>query len=480
MSEAAQGARLVRMAVLLIILFAVSWYALPRTTSPVAVTYEIDLERAAEGQVTICLMLSGDLPGTLDLAFPPGVFGDERNAVTPKVTSVHSVGKDGALGPSLPLALHEDGWRILRNRGDKIGFVYRLDLSRVGGLEEDIRKHITAPAEGGFRAAGFEIFLQPVGVPLGEITITFFNCADRALVVPWPAHEVATRAGTLFFYPRDRRDLNNALIASGDWRISERTIDGVRLVVAITDRWLFPDGDLVSLLVRIARTEIAFFGSAPEEQITCLLAANPVEATEKFDLYGVHTGSSVLLLLDSLTTYADLNESAASVLAHEMFHGWLGEAIRQQDLTTLWFTEGVTTLYAARMLIEAGIWSEAYGQQLLASRLNRDYYNSPHLGSLPVADAAMDIAGDSVTVRYAYAGGMAACTGLETWLRAGGGGNEPLDAVLRHLYTNESGRVLSRESIEAAIMTVTGLDCSAWLDRYVYGPEALPSTDALF
>ena len=82
-------------------------------------------------------------------------------------------------------------------------------------------------------------------------------------------------------------------------------------------------------------------------------------------------------------------------------------------------------------------------------------------------------------VRYAYAGGVAACASLDAWLARRSGIDRPLDGVLRHLYDSRDGTPLSREILQEAVREVTGVDCSAWLDRYVYGKTALPLPDEL-
>ncbi len=474
--------RLSLLGLLIAILAAAAWYAVPRPPQPVTLTYEIDLAQAARGELTVCMVVDGDLPESLELAFPPGVFGDRRNGVTPSVASAHALLKNGTIGDSLPVSVTADGWRLPLLPGERIGFTYRIDLASVGQLEQDIRKHISAPVVGGLRAAGFEIFLQPRGVAVANISVSFRNGGGIPLVVPWNAGPITDDGpvpANLLYHPRDQRDLNNSLIACGDLRITTAEAGDSLIRFATADRWLFADRDVLQLLQRIARAEIAFFGSAPEPLITCLLAANPVGGAERFDTYGVHTGSSILLLLDAQTTYADLNESAASVLAHEMFHAWLGEAIRQVDPVTLWFTEGATTLYAARMLVAANVWSPPYGRQMLEARLARDYYGSARLSQISVATAAAQVMADPETVRFGYAGGVAVCAALEHSLIAQGSCSDPLGELLRYLYNQGSDAPLTRAGIVAAVLAVTGIECDTWLDHYVYGTEPLPSIEPM-
>jgi len=533
LDPAAADARLkwkyLQLAGLTVLLAVAIKFAIPGRISPIEITYEVDLAAAPQGAMVITLMASGDLPRQLDLEFPPGVFGDAGNGVNTGLPSAHGLNEDGSQGMALGLERGAEGWRLHTRGQSRVGLIYRVDLTRTQQAETDIRRHISTPIRGGLRAAGFEVFLQPVGVPVDRITVTLHNPSGLPVLVPWPAlahggeipptqpkdpaadpaQDVApahlgfgqryqpvdeqTAAGqmvavdkaaptavvpaNLFFHPRDLAELNNAILLCGEIRTATAQAHDSVIQYATDREWLFDDSDALNLVRRIARTEMGFWGSSPTEQITVLMAANEVNSSEGFDLYGVHTGSSVLLMLHPETTLGLLKEQAASVIAHEMFHGWLGEAIPQTDPETLWFTEGATTWYAARMLASAGVWTPEHARNTLTSRLERDYATSDLLGKLSVADAAAEVMANRAQVSFAYAGGVAACLALDQWLAENTGRRRPMDEILRHLYTQGDGTPLSRASIERAVIAVTGLDCSAWLDEYVYGPTPLPPVD---
>jgi len=496
------------------------WQVL-REPVPLNLDYEIDLTDAPQGSLSLRLVLAGDLPRHLDLVFPPGVFGNHENGVDANTPTAFAVDEQGRRGRSLALEQTADGWRVTTDGVDRAGFGYRVDLSRPDDNEHDIRHFISNPVNGGVRVAGFEIFLVPIGRPVGDITVALRNPYDLSVLTPWPplvreprrpavtadslglahlgnggsylpadapAGRPAAPRPTLpavpessrFFHPRDLADLNNALLVCGDLRTASTRARDCDIRFATDRRWLFADDEALDLIRRIARTELGFFGSAPSPRITVLLAANEVSTPERFDTYGVHTGSSVLVMIDPRTTWGELEEQAAGVIAHEMFHGWLGEAIPQEDPAMLWFTEGATTWYAARMLTAAGVWSPGHARRVLTQRLERDYLHSTLLGRRAVADAATAVMSeDAAEISFAYAGGVAVCAALDAWLARHAGLERPLDGVLRHLYAHRDGRPLSRESLEAAIYEVTGVDCADWLDRYAYGKTALPLPEDL-
>ncbi|HPF69633.1 MAG TPA: M1 family aminopeptidase [Candidatus Krumholzibacteria bacterium] len=498
--------------------------SLPPAGHAVDLAYEIDLASAPEGVLVVTVQVEGSLPPRLDLGFPSGVFGDAGNGVTPHSPTAEA--PDGENGRPRPLPVEQtgNGWQVTTQRARSLTFRYQVDLARTRGREQDIRRYISTPVAGGLRAAGFEVFLAPEGVEVHDITVALRNPGELPVLVPWPAlvrgrhagaghpdslsaapvatahlgagqgylpagpaparssppsHDPTAVPGGLAYHPRNLRDLSNALLVCGDIRAAAVEVRDCTIQYATDRHWRFTDAEALDLVRRIARTQLGFFGSAPATPITVLLGANEVHGDGAFDLYGVHTGSSILVMADPALTLDELEGQAASVISHEMFHGWLGEAIPQTDPSTLWFTEGAATWFAARMLTAAGIWGPEATRDRLAERIERDYRRSDLLGRMSVAEAAAGVMSGGDQVRYAYAGGMAACAGLDAWLAAESGVEHPLDAVLRHLYEERDGSPLSRAAIETAVRDVTGVDCGWWLDAHVYGKTALPPSEGL-
>ncbi len=494
--------------------------------APLQLTYEVDLKEAPQGTVTVTLIAEGKLPPQLNLEYPPGVFGNIQYGRRLMRPSAHAIKDNGVMGQPLSVDQTSAGWRLGTRGLKRIGFIYRVNLIEAQTNEMDIRKHISTPVNGGVRFAGFEVFVEPTNAQVKDITVSMHNPSGLPVLVPWPAliknsgtvssepngplanahlgygqgyNPAATQETAsaftkpapsnpkqtepvpmnLLYHPTDLADLNNALIICGNIRTLNSQAKNCIIQFATDRDWNFSNHDALDLVRRIARTEIGFFGSAPTEQITVLLAANQIQGEDGFDVYGIHTGSSVLVMIDPETTWGMLEEQAASVIAHEMFHGWLGEAITQLDPSTLWFTEGATTWYSARMLTASGIWSPDHARQVLTSRLNRDYVKSPWRDKTSIASAAADVMGDPDLVRFAYAGGVAASIALDQWLAGQSGMIRPLDEVLRHLYDNPKEEGFSRLALEEAVLAVTGVNCHLWLETFVYGTQNLPPVDRL-
>ncbi|MEN8006082.1 MAG: M1 family aminopeptidase [Candidatus Krumholzibacteriota bacterium] len=521
LGENLPGHTMIRVASWLVILGFAAYLLIPRTPAPLQLTYEMDLENAPEGSLVITLITEGDLPRNLNLEFPPGVFGDAMNGVNPHSATANVLNPDGSQGKSLAVKRTPDGWDVATKGAKRAGFIYQVDLNHVQGLDGNVRHHISTPVTGGLRVAGFEVFLQPVGREVGDITVTLHNPENIQVLVPWPAlvqnghlpsppspapkpvqqanvspgqgylpaegvtppedqdpgQAPATRSvpSNLLFHPQDLEDLNNALLICGDIQVISTQVRETVVQLATDHQWQFPFGSALDMVRRIARTEMGFFGTAPTSQITVILSANKITGRDKFDIYGVHTGSSVLVMMDADTTWEELEDQCASVIAHEMFHGWLGEAIPQKDPDMLWFTEGAATWYAARMLTAAGIWTPDHSRAVLQTRMERDYKLSPLKTQMSVGAAAADVMASPDQVRFAYAGAINACMNLDQWLSEQTGKTRPLDQVLRHLYENRDGSPLTRLAFETAVLEATGVDCSVWLDDYVYKKTTLPA-----
>lgn len=520
LGENLPGHTMIRVASWMVILGFAAYLLIPTAPAPIQLTYEVDLENAPKGSLIITMIAEGDLPRKMNLEFPPGVFGDTMNGVNPHSATANELNPDGSQGNPLAVQRTLDGWEVATKGAKRAGFIYQVDLNHVQNLDGDVRRHISTPVAGGLRAAGFEVFLQPVGMEVDDITVTLHNPDDLQVLVPWPAlvqgshraqpaparkpvqqanisqgqgyvpaDDVAptenqdpgqaplTRPvpSNLLFHPQDLDDLNNALLICGDLQVISGQVRETVIQLATDHQWNFPLGGALDMVRRIARTEMAFFGTASTSQITVILSANTITGKGSFDTYGVHTGSSVLVMMNPETTWDELENQSASVIAHEMFHGWLGEAIPQKDPQMLWFTEGATTWYAARMLTASGVWTPDYSRAILQERLERDYKLSPLKSQLSVAEAAAEVMASPDQVRFAYAAGVNACINFDQWLAEQTGKTRPLDLVLRHLYENRDGSTLTRLTFQAAVLEATGIDCSVWLDDYVYKKSTLPA-----
>ena len=215
------------------------------------------------------------------------------------------------MGQPLTVDHSPSGWQLGTRGLQRMGFIYRVDLSKTQARETDIRKHISTPVSGGVRFAGFEVFLEPTNADVKDITVTIRNPGNLPLLVPWPAlirkdmsesdepvgplsdahlgfgqgykpgdamdsrdpgntkgnnsanqGKATPVPSNLFFHPHDLADLNNALLVCGDIRTLNSQAKDCVIQFTTDKNWNFRDQDAMDLVRRIARTEIGFFGSS--------------------------------------------------------------------------------------------------------------------------------------------------------------------------------------------------------------------------
>jgi predicted metalloprotease with PDZ domain len=455
------------------------WWGWSRVHRPCDLDYEVDLGDAAEGRLDVTLRATGRPPGTLRLVRPGGLFDDAAGGVTVTPLAAWNFTQGGGRGAPLPVRAQGRGWTV-DGMGRGGALQYRVTLPPPDAANTDIRAHLSTCRGGELRVAGFHLFLVPDDARIRGLSVRFTGgpaAAPGLLAAPWPA------AGTpdgIVHRPADLRDLTDALLAWGDPRLREREVAGCAVRLAMRGDWAFSDAELERLVARIGAAEIAFFGAPPHPAMLVLVDANSLPAAAGFPYYGLHVGHSLLLLLDPTATWSDLEDRAASLIAHEMFHGWLGEEIRQQGTEMNWFVEGATSWYAARLLVDAGIWTAARAQEVVGGRVEAHYLNSPLRGRETIAAAARGLLRDGETTRFAYAGSAFAAQQLDAWLALRTARDHPLDAVLRDLNARRAAGPLTRAALEATVRRLCRVDCRGWLEAHVYGNEPLPPPAALF
>ncbi len=456
-----------------------AWWGWSRVQRPFDLDYEVDLGGAAQGRLDVTLRVTGRPPGTLRLIQPGGLFHEAAGGVAVAPLAAWNFTREGGRGAPLAVRPQGRGWTVdgLSQGG---ALQYRVTLPPPGPADPDIRAHLSARRGAGLRVAGFHLFLVPEEARVGRLAVRFTGgpaAAPGRLAAPWPT---AGAPEGIVHLPTGLRDLTDALIAWGDPRLREREVAGCAVRLAVRGDWAFSDAELERLVARIGAAEIAFFGAPPHPSMLVLIDANPLPAAAGFPYYGLHVGHSLLLLLDPAAARSDLEDKAASLIAHEMFHGWLGEEIRQQGTEMNWFVEGATSWYAARLLVDAGVWSAARAREVVGGRVEAHYLGSPLRGRETIAGAARGLLRDGETTRFAYAGSTLAAHQFDAWLAGRTGRDHPLDAVLRDLHARRADGPLTRDALEGSVRRLCRVDCRAWLDAHVYGNEPLPPPAALF
>lgn len=171
---------------------------------------------------------------------------------------------------------------------------------------------------------------------------------------------------------------------------------------------------------------------------------------------------------------ADAAESPyfEQMVAHELFHFWLGKLLSPADDSLVWFQEGFTDYLSLWHYTAAGLGSrEWFVERLL--ELDREARERSTLGRLPFTDPTIEWRdGDGPNETMAYKGGAVLALALDVELRARGGIG--LHGLIRHLLA--AGRTYEEAAIRAWLVA-QGLE---ELDRAaIAGTEVPRAADSL-
>lgn len=327
-----------------------------------------------------------------------------------------------------------------------------LGLVRPAGLDPRARRTIEVAWEG-FGTFGWEV-ASSFGV--GERTRVFRATLD---------------------------ELRNSIWLAGDLQLQRREIRGRELWLAVQRAdWSFSLADFADLTHRIVASERAFF--ADFQTRFYLVSLVPVgEADARGQSMGGTglTRSFSLCMLAQTPLRGDLGQGmdVAALLAHEMFHEWVGQTVRaaQPEQLCYWFTEGFTEFYTRRLLLRGGqISREEYARA--ASRTLADLWTSSvrHAPNRRIEEAFWT---DAEVKRLPYLRGDVVAMLVDHAVRARSGGRRGLDDLMREWVraARRTGQEVSTESLLAAIAQAAGAAVADHLRAVIVDGElpALPA-----
>jgi len=261
-------------------------------------------------------------------------------------------------------------------------------------------------------------------------------------------------------------DVAGTVIAAGGYRLLERTVAGVTVRLATAGRWRFADEELLDVIVRIVRREISWFGRSPVDRYLFVCDRNPARGGARFEHYGMHTGNSMILLLDPSLDPSRLHDTPMSLVSHEFFHNWNGGAIPAGEL---WFVEGATVYFSFQALLDTRtIVPEQYRRrrEAVAGR----FTGNPYTGRVAIADAELGDLGDHDMVNLLYDGGFLAAEAIDAHLREATGGRIGLIDVMRRMY--EEGATADGASLSRIAEETAGVSLVPLVDALVRDPAS--------
>jgi predicted metalloprotease with PDZ domain len=465
-ARARRGRWILLILALLTTLLALDRGVRSRTTAPIELAYRLRVADPQLGKLSITLDAEGLRASTVQLGFSPNAVANTAPVSKFRVRRASTLD-----GKALQVIRERGQWRIAGVR-DRLRVEYDVYVHAARDGSQFADEVLSQLDAGGGRLLGSDVFLFPLGAETNEIPVRYELPDSWRLAHPFPGPE---RLAAL--YP-DLPSAYGSVVAIGSYRTLQRRIDSCEIVVAIRGRFAFDDDDLLDVIGRIAAHQIDFFGVSPRPRYVFVVNAHPeAEDDRSLHYFGLHFDGSMIVLLDARTDWRRLRNEPAALCAHEFFHNWNGEILRQRGYELNWFIEGVTTYYAYRTLLATGMLDNGGYARELRRRFEEQYRDLELRGAMSVAEAGNVVLQDERVTRLLYSGGLFLALCLDQAIAEATNHRSGLDELMRRLveYARSHGDFrLTRQTLAAELRELTGLDFEPWLDRYAYGVDPLP------
>jgi predicted metalloprotease with PDZ domain len=460
----------VRVTLLVLALLAGSaigvWRAIEmrRPEAPTEFAYAVRVLDPDQARLEVTLTLSDLKPGAIELGFSANAVAS--TAPTSKYRVREAIGPGG----SSPIEKLDGVWRIPHGAGD-LAIRYEVSLEAGRGGQAFADEALSSMDPDGARILGSDLFLFPMDVPA------------RTLVVDWDLPDGWTlqnpyRVGEFRTAPPNLRSLYGTVTAVGEHRVVRRDLRGYEITIAIRGGFRFGDDALANNILQIVDHELDFFGRAPDRKYLFIVEPHPhSDDPDQLHYFGLHFNASMILLLDQRSARHRLEKEPAALCAHEFFHSWIGELVRQEGYEMNWFVEGTATLYADRALLatrklDYGTWVEGMRREWA-----ENWRDSELRHTTSVARAGEIVLQSAEYTRLLYTGGRLLALALDLEIQERTSNYKTLDDLLRALADRafQDARFrLTHTTLVEELKALTGTDFTDWLDRHAWGTEDIP------
>jgi predicted metalloprotease with PDZ domain len=444
------------------------------TNAPIS--YRVRIDEADLATVDVEVRPGGG-SGTLRLAMATHPEYDDRSW-----RGVEELRVDGDASGSGVTRLDSALW-LIRAGGDHPVIHYRIRLSAPVQGRLFARRPYLSPRGG--LIGGVQTFLYVVGRELSPCSVT--------LDIP-PGWKAATglerTADPLTFTAPGAATLVDAPILLGDLRIWRFDVDGIPHRVAYlpeSGAVPFDTAALVQGFARLVGETLKLFGRLPYHEYAFLLRDGALGALE-------HLNS--LIVGFSSGEFARDPRPLFATIAHEYFHTWNLLRLRPAEFGPLrygppprsrglWWSEGVTMLYADLLLRRAGlpVYSasrEAHIQELIgryvATSGNARF--SPEDVSLHAFDSTPGGLGDYSASTHLQ--GELLGTMIDLKIRDATNGKRSMDDLMRAMYNHFSGeRGFTGDDVEKTASLVCGCGMHALFESFVRTARGIDFNTAL-
>jgi predicted metalloprotease with PDZ domain len=430
-------------------------------------TYSVQVVDPAQGHLEVTLLAKDVDASALYLG-----FSSNPVATTAPVSKFRVRQAVGEGGKNLEVHRERGLWK-LKGGGSQISVRYEVFLQQGREHSTFAEEVLSRCDTAGARLVGSDVFLFPLHTEADSIEVSY------DLPPHWELFHPFQSSSTRATYP-DVESLYYSAVAVGPYRSLTRTVAGCELVLAIQGDFSFGDVDLMNMIGRIAELELEFFDVPVRPRYLFVVNPHPhSDDATRLRYFGLHFDASMIILLDDRTDRRRLQNEPAHIFAHEFFHNWNGETVRQLDYDMNWFIEGVTTYYSYRFRVAARMLDHGGFNRDLERRYEDEYLPNRLRGQLSPAAAGAKVLQDPETTQLLYASGLLVAAALNHAIDQATAHDRSLDDLMRELVDAalaDPSFVLTRETLEAALLDLTGHDFGPWLERYAYGTEPPPWT----
>jgi predicted metalloprotease with PDZ domain len=254
---------------------------------------------------------------------------------------------------------------------------------------------------------------------------------DFQLPANWTVHSALSRNEKQQFVVEDT--VKAVFIVGESVKIVSKTIEGMKLDLALTGVWPFKDENAVKAAARVLKKCLEVTGFKLPTKSVVMIAPMPV--ADGITKWTAETrGSTSILLLDQRTPFRNWIAQLEVILTHELFHLWVPNSLSLEGDYD-WFFEGFTLYQALLTARESNLISF---QELLntLARVYDSYRSSPELLSLIEASERRWTGSNSAI----YDKGMLVAFLYDLMLREESGGKTRLSQKYRQLFSEYSSK----------------------------------------
>ena len=269
------------------------------------------------------------------------------------------------------------------------------------------------------------------------------------------------------FAVTDHNDLMSAYLVLGEHSERLAKSEGTEIVLALGGHFKASMDEVQGTVESFLCTYSGIFGGIPKERM--LFVANPCE---KHHGGGV-SGRSISVLIDG-TLDAASRQFWGPLVAHEIFHIWLGKTIgfKWQEY---WVSEGFTEYYSRVTCTRLGLTSE--------DDFLRDLERKWESYLSRQEDLSIREAGESKSVNSAlvYEGGSLVAMALDLQIRKLTNNRSSLDDVMKQMYQEFglTGIKYTMNDVMRIVSQIAGEDFEPFFRKYVAETERLPLAEYL-